>query len=298
LRKEDFLLHHNKEEFIKILERAAKKKGFLLPLMEKDYYLTLMLSRISELSGDLVFKGGTCLNKIYYAYYRLSEDLDFTMMLPQNETTRGERRQCIQPVKYRIERLAEECGMKIDCASNPGRNESKQYVYDLVYQSALRPIEAKIKLEVSLRFNPIMPVVSKPIRHAFFHPFTGEPLFDGGTVQCLSLDEIVSEKLRAATMRKIIAPRDFYDLDFILRNDFMIGKKEVVELFKKKIEEDGGDPDLKKYCKNFGRTDIEIKDMRLRIEPELFDVLVSSERKNFDLDTALKRINKAMEGAK
>jgi len=38
--------------------------------------------------------------------------------------------------------------------------------------------------------------------------------------------------------------------------------------------------------------------MRLRIEPELFDVLVSSERKNFDLDTALKRINKAMEGAK
>ncbi|MDP8265398.1 MAG: hypothetical protein P9M07_00450, partial [Candidatus Aceula meridiana] len=72
--------------------------------------------------------------------------------------------------------------------------------------------------------------------------------------------------------------------------------KEVMELFKKKLEEDGGDPDLKKYRKNFGRTDIEIKDMRLRIEAELFDVLVPNERKNFDLDTALKRINKVMEG--
>ncbi|MDP8266777.1 MAG: nucleotidyl transferase AbiEii/AbiGii toxin family protein, partial [Candidatus Aceula meridiana] len=260
------MLHHNKEEFIKILERAAKKKGFLLPLMEKDYYLTLMLSRVSELSEDLIFKGGTCLNKIYYAYYRLSEDLDFSMMLPQHEATRGERRKCIQPVKDRIERLAQGCGMKVDRIDNPGRNESKQYVYYLAYQSALRPLEAKIKLEVGLRFNPIMPVAPQPIRHAFAHPFTREPLFDGGTVQCLSLNEIVSEKLRAAAIRKTIAPRDFYDLDFIFRNDFVLGKKEVMELFKKKLEEDGGDPDLKKYRKNFGRTDIEIKDMRLRIE--------------------------------
>lgn len=35
--------------------------------------------------------------------------------------------------------------------------------------------------------------------------------------------------------------------------------------------------------------------MRSRIEAELFDVLTPDERKNFNLDTALKRINKAME---
>lgn len=51
------MIHENKEEFIKSLERAAKRKGFLLPLMEKDYYLTLLLSRAHELSGDLIFKG-------------------------------------------------------------------------------------------------------------------------------------------------------------------------------------------------------------------------------------------------
>ena len=48
------MIHENKEEFIKILERAVKKKGFLLPLMEKDYYLTLILSRANELSEDLI----------------------------------------------------------------------------------------------------------------------------------------------------------------------------------------------------------------------------------------------------
>lgn len=37
--------------------------------------------------------------------------------------------------------------------------------------------------------------------------------------------------------------------------------------------------------------------MDSRIEKELFDVLTSEERKNFDLSTALRRINKLMEGA-
>ena len=281
-----------------MLERAAKKKGFLVPLLEKDYYLTLLLSHAHELTEDLVFKGGTCLNKIYYAYYRLSEDLDFSMKLPRYEATRGERRKCIQPVKDKISKFLEQFDMKIVNSGNPGRNESKQYVYYFSYQSALRPNEGQIKFEISLRFNPIDPVEKRQVHHAYTHPFTGEPLFDGGQVACLSLNEIVSEKLRAAALRETIAPRDFYDLDFILRNNFALASKEVMDLFKKKIEEDGGDADLIEYRVNMGRTDVEIKDMRLRIKPELFDVLSPSERENFDLDTALKRINKAMGGVK
>lgn len=288
------MIHENKEEFIKTLERASKKKGFLLPLLEKDYYLTLILSRVHELSSNLIFKGGTCLNKVYYSYYRLSEDLDFSMRLPQYEATRGQRRKCIQPVKDGIKKFVKQFGMKIDEADNPGRNESKQYVYFFVYQSALRPIELKIKFEIGLRFNPITSTEKHKVKHAFLHPFTGEPLFDGGKVNCLSLNEIVSEKLRAAALRQKIAPRDFYDLDFILRNNFDIADREVMELFKRKIEEDGGDTDLKKYCVNMGRTDAEIKDMRSHIQEELYDVLTEGERKNFDFGKALGRINKAM----
>ena len=288
------MIHENKEEFIKALGRASKKKGFLLPLIEKDYYLTLIISQVHELSKDLIFKGGTCLNKVYYAYYRLSEDLDFSMILPQYEVTRGQRRKCIQPVKDSIGKFVEQFGMRIDDTGNPGRNESKQYVYYFVYQSALRSIETKIKFEIGLRFNPIAPVEKRQVQHVFLHPFTGEPLFDGGKVNCLSLNEIVSEKLRAAALRLKIAPRDFYDLDFILRNGFDLSDKKVMDLFKKKIEEDGGDTNLKKYLVNLGRPDAEIKDMRSRIKEELFEVLTPDERENFDLDTALKRINKAM----
>ena len=289
------MIHENIDEFVKVLGRSSKKRGFLLPLIEKDYYLTLILSRIYELSENLIFKGGTCLNKVYYVYYRLSEDLDFSMILPQYEATHGQRRKCIQPVKDKIKKFVEQFGMRLDDAGNPGRNESKQYVFYFVYPSALRKVEAKIKLEIGLRFNPLDRIEKRPVQHVFLHPFTGDPLFDGGQINCLSLNELIAEKLRAGAIRKIIAPRDFYDIDFVLRNKFDLSNKELITLFKKKLQEDDADTDLGKYKNNLGRSDGEIKDMNSRIETELFDVLAPEERKNFDLSTALRRINKAME---
>jgi len=289
------MIHKDKDKFLKLIDQSASLTGFYAPLMEKDYYLTLILSRINELSDDLIFKGGTCLNKIYYSYYRLSEDLDFSIRLPGYTTTRGNRRKCIEPIKNNIEDFAKKIDMRIEGAGNAGRNESKQYVYYFAYNPVTVPSEQTVKFEIGLRFNPILETETRPVRHKFLHPFSGEPLFDGGKVNCLSLNEIVSEKLRAAALRLTIAPRDFYDLDFILRNGFDLGDKKVTHLFKKKIEEDSGDTNLKKYQVNLGRSDAEIKGMRSRIKEELFEVLTPNERGNFNLDIALERINKAME---
>jgi len=60
-----------------LLEIAADK-GFLSPLLEKDYLLTELLYLIKDVRG-IYFKGGTALNKIFLNHERLSEDLDFTI---------------------------------------------------------------------------------------------------------------------------------------------------------------------------------------------------------------------------
>jgi predicted nucleotidyltransferase component of viral defense system len=292
------MIHEDKAQFADIINTTANSVGFRAVLIEKDYFLTVILSKLNDLSDDLIFKGGTCLNKIYYSYYRLSEDLDFSMRLPEYTTTRGSRRKSIQPIKERIEKFAKRLGLRVEGVEKAGRNESKQYIYYFAYKSVLQPSDQFIKFEIGLRHNPIFPVEKKRVKHKFLHPFTKEPLFDGGEVNCLSLEEIVSEKLRAAALREIIAPRDFYDLDFILRNDFNLAGKEVIGLFKKKIEEDAGELDLKKYHVNLGRSNAEINGMRSRIEKELFDVLTADERENFNLDKALERINDAMAGVK
>jgi len=64
-------------EFVTLI---AEKSGVKKPgLIEKDVMLHKVLRDVysSKLSTDYLFKGGTCLVKCYFGYYRFSADLDF-----------------------------------------------------------------------------------------------------------------------------------------------------------------------------------------------------------------------------
>ena len=77
------------------LGRLSAETGFSSKLLEKDYHLTKILQRISEKKiKDLVFKGGTCLNKCYLGFYRLSEDLDFVY----NQNVKGKTKLQIKKI--------------------------------------------------------------------------------------------------------------------------------------------------------------------------------------------------------
>lgn len=285
------MLHSNKDEFLRILGRASAQTGFPLRLLEKDYYITIILSGINELSNDLVFKGGTCFSKIYYSYYRLSEDLDFTLKLSTDNATRSVRRNAIKPIKEVIRPFLKRLNMSIQNLDKAGHRESTQYIYYLDYDSAVLNKKESIKLEIGLRFNPLRPVVTEEVNHKFLHPFTKEPLFDAGSVNCLVLKELVAEKLRASATRKIIASRDFYDLGFLLREKFNFNDKEQLELFRKKLEEDGFSSDLSKYRVNLGRADKEIDEMMSRLEDELLPVLTLDEQESLNMPKILNELN-------
>ncbi len=57
------------------LRRQARKTGFDVATLEKDYALTWLLSSIywneSKLRDLLIFKGGTAIRKIYFPEWRL-----------------------------------------------------------------------------------------------------------------------------------------------------------------------------------------------------------------------------------
>jgi predicted nucleotidyltransferase component of viral defense system len=285
------MLHSNREEFLKVLERTSAQTGFPLRLLEKDYYITVVLSGIHELSKDLIFKGGTCLSKIFYSYYRLSEDLDFTLKLSGN-STRTTRSNAMKPVKEKLKPFLKNFGMSVEDIDKTGHRESTQYIFYLEYDSVVLNKKESIKLEIGLRFNPILPTMTKKVNHNFLHPFTKEPLFDAGSVNCLALKELVAEKLRAAATREVIAGRDFYDLGYLLKEEFNFRDKDLLTLFKKKLEEDGFSSDLKKYRINLGRSDKEIEEIKARVGDELFPVLTIDEQKGFDMQKTLDELNR------
>jgi len=81
-----------------------------------------------------------------------------------------------------------------------------------------------------------------------------------------------------------------------LKGKFNFKDKELLVLFKKKLEEDKFSSDLKKYRVNLGRTDKEIEEMKARVGDELFPVLTIDEQKSFDMQKTLDELNRVFKG--
>ncbi|MCK5767382.1 MAG: hypothetical protein KAH35_03280 [Candidatus Atribacteria bacterium] len=55
-----------------VIYYLSDEEGFVASVIEKDFYLTKILNGVNKhLSTDIVFKGGTLLNKVYLNYHRL-----------------------------------------------------------------------------------------------------------------------------------------------------------------------------------------------------------------------------------
>ena len=65
-----------------LFSETAARKGVATRIIEKDFWVCWVLShlfRIDDLSGHIVFKGGTTLSKIFKAIERFSEDIDLIL---------------------------------------------------------------------------------------------------------------------------------------------------------------------------------------------------------------------------
>jgi predicted nucleotidyltransferase component of viral defense system len=81
-------LHQHTEDFIELVKLSAKHFNIATEFIEKDYWITLILYRLSQSANreNAVFKGGTSLTKGYQLINRFSEDIDLAMI---NENLSG-----------------------------------------------------------------------------------------------------------------------------------------------------------------------------------------------------------------
>lgn len=278
----------DREQLKDIIPAIAGKMKFRPAIVEKDYYLTVILNNIEALLTDkIVFKGGTLLNKVHLNYHRLSEDLDFTYNA--QFTARSQRSKAITPIREKMSSFLKALHLTSDKPEGEGFNNSTQYVFKVKYPSVLRVKDDVIKLEISLRQPPIDKPVHTEIKHFYQDPFTGEDLFPLGKVLSLSWKEAVAEKLKAAISRKDVAIRDYYDLWHIAEFGFDFYDKKFIKLFKRKVIDEGYAGD---YSKDFGLSADKISLLRKQVDGLLIPVIRAGEA--FDLDKVLERFNVIM----
>lgn len=277
----------DRDKLEKIIPFIAEKYNFRLEIIEKDYYLTLILNSVeSHLSQSLVFKGGTLLNKIHLNYHRLSEDIDFTYFRPEGLETRSKRSRAMTPIREKMPALLKLLELKSKKPEGEGANNSTQYVFNISYPSFITGKDENIKLEISLRQTPIEKPVHNAITHFYKDPFTEEDLIPKNRILSLTYNEAVAEKLKAAITRKEVAIRDYYDLWFIAEAKFDFKDRHFLSIFKKKLEEEKYRAN---YSNNFGLNQKSIELLHRQISTELIPVIRIGE--SFALDKVFERFN-------
>ena len=139
-------LHNDKNAFSKILEDVGKASNIQVDLVEKDYYVTLILKELAVASDKIVFKGGTSLSKARKAINRFSEDVDISF----TEHVGASRR---KKLKYNIiAPIAQELGLVI---SNFDKTQSDRDVNNYAFEyvplfKSDKHVDPTVKVETSL----------------------------------------------------------------------------------------------------------------------------------------------------
>jgi predicted nucleotidyltransferase component of viral defense system len=176
--------------------------------VEIDVILTHLLQLFHErgIVEHVAFKGGTLLRKMHFGPRgRLSTDLDFTcrsdcsrddlmlMILEALETP-------FHGISFRIERDKDWYFTDDGISVNP------------VCAHDANPRGIKIKLQISTREQPILPVLPHPQLEQDYFRFLP---FQPAAIPSLAFDEAVAEKIRAASQRSKI--RDLHDLSEVAK---------------------------------------------------------------------------------
>lgn len=98
------MLHREKELFEQVILRASADTGIEAGIIEKDYYVTLLLKRVVERVPEIVFKGGTSLSKCYGLIARFSEDIDLAVA-SESHLSEGRRKKLHDEIIASIEEL-------------------------------------------------------------------------------------------------------------------------------------------------------------------------------------------------
>lgn len=204
-------LHEDKYSFLNIIGIIHEASGIREDIIEKDYYVTLLLKELSEKQGELpaYFKGGTALYKAQKSIRRFSEDIDLTICIDGCSNSQAKKRLEMATKKYKsLPRT-----MRKDLEDN--RNGSITAVYDyvpLVTVDAKDPLQrfgyVKVEGTSFTVSEPFSPLEVEPILYTYATTKEREILREQFCVEPFSINIIRLERIFAD---KIFAAEFYFE---------------------------------------------------------------------------------------
>ena len=166
-------------------------------IFEKDLLITEVLRTVMAVDSNgiqLVFCGGTCLSKAHGLIERMSEDIDFKLVLPDG-LSRSARSRLLSQFKKRLAAVLEAAGFAVPAEQIVARDENSYVSLNLHYESRFAPV-ASLRPEIKVELNarpPILPTAALPIA-SMLDALIQAPK-TGLEVECIGVEEALAEKV-------------------------------------------------------------------------------------------------------
>lgn len=214
-------LHKNSELFLQAINIVSQEKNILPEIIEKDYYVTLILKFLSEKIPFIVFKGGTSLSKCHNIIKRFSEDIDIAI---DTEISKSQKKN----IKQSIIEVANFLELEItNIDETRSRNNYNKYIF--AYKSVLESENTFLKSGVILETSYI--TISFPTEKKEVSSFIGNMM------KSESPDFIETFGLSDFTMKTQCIERTFIDkvfalCDYYLQNKISSHSRHIYDIYK------------------------------------------------------------------
>lgn len=220
-------LHKNKDDFTEAVQAVSRGLNISPALIEKDYYVTLVLKRINEEISGLIFKGGTSLSKCHKAINRFSEDIDLT--LDSEHLTEGQRK----IVKPTIVKICEELGLTINNLENT-RSRRDYNCYQISYPLLFENDEIDPVIKAETVF--IQECYPEEVKQA--DSLIGEWLKANGFTKQAEEYELIPFDIHVQTMERTLVDKVFALCDYMLLDDMKKHSRHIYDIYQllKRVE--------------------------------------------------------------
>ncbi len=216
------MLHNNRELFEQAVLKTAEYLKIDAGIVEKDYYVTLILKEISLTVPDLVFKGGTSLSKCHKVINRFSEDIDLTVEY-ETKPSEGKRRS----LKKNIVDTIEKSGLVL---ANPdeikSRREFNKYIVDYpsIFTQAGLKNHLQIETMIKIRAYPNQEMNAASLIYDYF--------VKKGFSELIDEYELAPFTIKVQSAERTFVDKIFALADYYLADNVTEHSRHIYDLYK------------------------------------------------------------------
>lgn len=201
------VLHKDKKSFDIAIRAASRHFNVSPAIIEKDYYVTLVLRELAKQVPDLLFKGGTSLSKCYKIIDRFSEDIDIT--LDSEHQSQGKRKN----LKYTIVEICSNLGLNLlNENETRSRRDYNCYKIDYCARHSLSGLNPQLLVETVF----IVKAFPDEIKQASSMIY--DYLKDVGNDEAIAQYELEPFDIRVQTLDRTLVDKVFAVCDYMLDN--------------------------------------------------------------------------------